>query len=43
MMNECQIIRRRIQQQIMNESQIICATLSSASHDMLRNVNVALV
>jgi senataxin len=35
-----EIERRRIQQQIMNEAQIICATLSGSGHDMLRNINV---
>jgi senataxin len=35
-----EILRRKIQQQIMNEAQIICATLSGAGHEMLRNVNV---
>ncbi|KAF8540202.1 SEN1 N terminal-domain-containing protein [Trichophaea hybrida] len=35
-----EILRRQVQQQIINESQIICATLSGAGHEMLRNVNV---
>lgn len=35
-----EILRRQCQQQIMNESQIICATLSGAGHEMLRNINV---
>lgn len=35
-----EVLRRQVQQQIMNEAQIICATLSGAGHDMLRNVNV---
>jgi senataxin len=35
-----EILRRQIQQQIMNEAQIICATLSGSGHEMLRNVNV---
>ncbi|KAI5813275.1 AAA domain-containing protein, partial [Pyronema omphalodes] len=35
-----EILRRQCQQQIINESQIICATLSGAGHEMLRNVNV---
>lgn len=35
-----ELIRKRIQQQIMDEAHIICATLSGSGHDMLRNVNV---
>lgn len=35
-----EILRRQCQQRIMNESQIICATLSGAGHEMLRNINV---
>lgn len=35
-----EVIRRRAQQEIMNEAQIICATLSGSGHEMLRNVNV---
>lgn len=34
------ILRQQHQQQIINESHIICATLSGAGHEMLRNVNV---
>ncbi|KAI5804900.1 SEN1 N terminal-domain-containing protein [Geopyxis carbonaria] len=34
------IARRHAQQEIMNEAQIICATLSGSGHEMLRNVNV---
>lgn len=35
-----EVLRRRVQQEIMDEAQIICATLSGSGHDMLRNVNV---
>jgi len=35
-----EILRRQCQQQIMNESQIICATLSGAGHEMFRKINV---
>ncbi|TGZ79287.1 hypothetical protein EX30DRAFT_115713 [Ascodesmis nigricans] len=35
-----EIKRRQIQQEIMNEAHIICATLSGSGHEMLRNVNV---
>lgn len=34
------IMRRKIQQEIMDESHIICATLSGAGHEMLKGVNV---
>jgi senataxin len=37
---EAERIRLQIQQEIMNESEIICATLSGSGHEMLRNVNV---
>lgn len=35
-----EIRRRAIQQEIMNEAHIICATLSGAGHEMLRQVDV---
>ncbi|KAL7273605.1 DEAD-box type RNA helicase [Rhizina undulata] len=35
-----EVLRRRVQQEIMDEAQIICATLSGSGHEMLRNVNV---
>lgn len=35
-----EVIRRRAQQEIMNEAQIICATLSGSGHEMLRNIEV---
>lgn len=35
-----EIRKRQIQQEIMNEAHIICATLSGSGHEMLRNVNV---
>ena len=35
-----EVIRRRAQQEIMNEAQIICATLSGSGHEMLRNAEV---
>ncbi|KAF8428287.1 SEN1 N terminal-domain-containing protein [Tirmania nivea] len=34
------ILRRKIQQEIMDQAQIICATLSGAGHEMLKSVNV---
>lgn len=35
-----EILRRKIQQEIMDQAQIICATLSGAGHEMLKSVNV---
>jgi senataxin len=35
-----EVLRRRVQQEIMDEAQIICATLSGSGHEMLRNINV---
>lgn len=35
-----EVLRRRVQQDIMDEAQIICATLSGSGHEMLRNINV---
>lgn len=34
------IMRRKIQQDIMDQGQIICATLSGAGHEMLKNLNI---
>ncbi|KAI5809970.1 SEN1 N terminal-domain-containing protein [Peziza echinospora] len=34
------ILRRKIQQDIMDQAQIICATLSGAGHEMLKGMNV---
>ncbi|CAZ80539.1 unnamed protein product [Tuber melanosporum] len=35
-----EVLKRRIQQEIMDEAHIICATLSGTGHDLLRNINV---
>ena len=35
-----EIRRRKIQQEIMDQAQIICATLSGAGHEMLKGMNV---
>ena len=35
-----EILRRKVQQEIMDQAQIICATLSGAGHEMLKSVNV---
>lgn len=34
------ILRRKIQQEIMDQAQILCATLSGAGHEMLKSLNV---
>jgi len=35
-----EVLKRRIQQEIMDEAHIICATLSGTGQDLLRNINV---
>ena len=37
---DADINRRRVQQQILDESDIICATLSGSGHDMFQNLNI---
>lgn len=37
---EMEMSRRRIQQEILNSAQVLCATLSGSGHDMFRNLDV---
>jgi senataxin len=37
---DAEIARRKIQQEVLDESHIICATLSGSGHEMMRSLNV---
>lgn len=37
---DAEINRRRIQQQILDDAHVICATLSGSGHDMFQNLNI---